>query len=223
VREGPLRLIEVADFDLSACGGTHVSRTGEIGVVLVRASERFRGGTRVTFVCGRRAVASYRELLEAADGAARALTIHPRELPVAVERLQDDNKALRRDLKDRDARLATYVGRELAMRARVVRGARVVVDAVDGDAETLKRIARAAVDSPTGAAVVWSIATPSAIVAARGEAVNWLDCGALVKHVCQQLGGRGGGRPDFAQGGGITAAGEAIASVVEEVLAGAGR
>ena len=55
-REGPLRLIEVEAFDLSACGGTHVARTGAIGLIAVVGAERFRGGTRLTFVCGGRAL-----------------------------------------------------------------------------------------------------------------------------------------------------------------------
>src|SRR4030095_14973546 len=54
VRAGTLRLIEIPDFDLSACGGTHVSRTGQIGLIAVIANERFKGGSRVTFVCGGR-------------------------------------------------------------------------------------------------------------------------------------------------------------------------
>jgi alanyl-tRNA synthetase len=70
-RTGPLRLIEVPDFDLSACGGTHVARTGTIGIIAVAAAERFKGATRVTFVCGHRALASYRALRNAVEGATR--------------------------------------------------------------------------------------------------------------------------------------------------------
>jgi alanyl-tRNA synthetase len=61
-REGPLRLVEVQDFDLSACGGTHVARTGAIGIIAVAASERFRGGSRIEFLCGSRALDGYRTL-----------------------------------------------------------------------------------------------------------------------------------------------------------------
>ena len=62
LREGVLRLIEVEDFDLSACGGTHVSRTGEIGIIAVGSTERFRGGSRIEFFCGGRALRSHRGL-----------------------------------------------------------------------------------------------------------------------------------------------------------------
>src|SRR6266545_2938187 len=67
-REGILRLIDVQDFDLSACGGTHVARTGAIGLIAVAATERLRGGSRVTFLCGGRALAGYRSLREAGAG-----------------------------------------------------------------------------------------------------------------------------------------------------------
>ena len=80
-REGTLRLIDVQDFDLSACGGTHVSRTGAIGTIVVSATERFRGGTRVTFLCGGRALKGYRVLREAVAGSVRTLSVTPPELP----------------------------------------------------------------------------------------------------------------------------------------------
>ena len=71
-REGTLRLIDVQDFDLSACGGTHVARTGAIGIIAVAATERFRGGSSVTFLCGGRALAGYRSLRDAVAGSVRA-------------------------------------------------------------------------------------------------------------------------------------------------------
>ena len=67
-RGGTLRLIDVDGFDLSACGGTHVARTGGIGVIAVAAWERFKGGQRVEFLCGGRALAGYRALRDAVDG-----------------------------------------------------------------------------------------------------------------------------------------------------------
>ena len=66
-REGRIRLIDIAAHDLSACGGTHVAWTGQVGLIVIRGAERFRGGTRVTFLCGRRALESYRGLRESAE------------------------------------------------------------------------------------------------------------------------------------------------------------
>ena len=86
-REGRVRLIDIADHDLSACGGTHVSATGEVGSIVIRDTERFRGGTRVTFLAGRRALESYRALRDTADSAARALSVAATDLPDALLRL----------------------------------------------------------------------------------------------------------------------------------------
>ena len=72
LREGVLRLIEVEDFDLSACGGTHVSRTGEIGIIAVGSTERFRGGSRIEFFCGGRALRSHRWLRDIVSASTKA-------------------------------------------------------------------------------------------------------------------------------------------------------
>ncbi|HXH04988.1 MAG TPA: alanyl-tRNA editing protein, partial [Vicinamibacterales bacterium] len=76
-REGTLRLVDIAGVDLSACGGTHVARTGEIGAILITGWERRRGGVRVEFVCGGRAVAGWRARADALDQAARGLSVGP--------------------------------------------------------------------------------------------------------------------------------------------------
>src|SRR5436190_4217650 len=113
-REGTLRLIDVQDFDLSACGGTHVARTGAIGMIAVAATERFRGGSRVTFLCGGRALAGYRSLRDAVTGSVRALSVLPAELPAAIERLQTDGKDLRKQIKDFQSKLAIQEADALA-------------------------------------------------------------------------------------------------------------
>src|SRR6185436_8468901 len=91
-RGGTLRLIDVEDFDLSACGGTHVARTGGIGVIAVASWERFKGGQRVSFLCGGRALGGYRELRDAVSGPVRLLSVLPDELPSSIERLQAEAK-----------------------------------------------------------------------------------------------------------------------------------
>ena len=108
VREGPLRLIEVADFDLSACGGTHVARTGEIGLIAVTAAEKFRGGSRLTFVCGGRALRALRGYRDAVAGSVRSLSVLPHELPAAVERIQADGKQARKTIARLQSELAVH-------------------------------------------------------------------------------------------------------------------
>src|SRR5262245_23658630 len=112
-RGGTLRLIDVQDFDLSACGGTHVARTGAIGVIAVSATERFKGGLRVTFLCGGRALTGFRALRDTVAASVRALSVLPAELPVAIERLQGEQKELRYQIKNLRDQLAIYQADQL--------------------------------------------------------------------------------------------------------------
>jgi alanyl-tRNA synthetase len=201
-REGVLRLVEVEGFDLSACGGTHVRRTGAIGVIAVASWEKFRGGTRVEFLCGSRALRGYRTLRDAVTGAVRLISVLPSELPEGIERLQEDAKESKRRIKDLQARLASYDAEALAARAEERGALRVVVAALeDWDAIGLKAIASAIAARPAHAAILFSAPPPSSIVVARGEGVG-LDSGAILKQIASRFGGKGGGRPELAQGGG---------------------
>jgi alanyl-tRNA synthetase len=108
-RDGTLRLIEVAGFDLSACGGTHVSRTGAIGAIAVTAAEKFKGGSRITFACGGRALRVLHAYREAIAGTVRVLSVLPAELPAAVGKMQQEMRDLRKAharLQEQQAKLA---------------------------------------------------------------------------------------------------------------------
>ena len=91
-REGVLRLIDVEDFDVSACGGTHVARTGAIGIIAVAGSEKFKGGTRLEFLCGGRALAGFHALGDSVAASVRLLSVLPAELP-AAHRAAADRRA----------------------------------------------------------------------------------------------------------------------------------
>jgi len=204
-REGTLRLIDVTDFDLSACGGTHVARTGAIGIIVISATERFRGGSRVTFVCGGRALAGYRGLREVVDQSGRALSVGATELAAAIERLQAEGKDLRKQIKDFQGKLASHEADALADAAAPVGSARLVSAALPGwDANGLKTIAARIAERPGHAAVLVGGPSASPIVVARAQDVA-LDSGALLKALVERHGGKGGGRPELAQGGGIIA------------------
>jgi alanyl-tRNA synthetase len=205
VRDGPLRLIDVQDFDLSACGGTHVERTGEIGVIAVTAWERFKGGSRLEFVCGHRALSSHRELRDAVSGAARQLSVLPAELPGAVERLQSESRDVRRQLRGLTEQLAKYHARDVAMKAELVGSVQVVIQAIAGyEANGLKVLAASIVSEGRRLAVLLTAERPALCVVARSADVA-LDASALLKGLVAQFGGKGGGKPDLAQGGGLDA------------------
>jgi alanyl-tRNA synthetase len=108
LRTGTLRLIEIPGFDISACGGTHVASSGAIGTIAVASSERFRGGTRVEFVCGVRTLQAYRVLRDTVAASVRLVSVLPPELPAGIERLQSEAKDLKRQIKDLQSRLAGF-------------------------------------------------------------------------------------------------------------------
>jgi alanyl-tRNA synthetase len=204
-REGTLRLIDVDGFDLSACGGTHVARTGAIGIIVVAGTERFRGGSRVTFLCGGRALAGYRALRDVVDQSGRTLSVGAAELPAAVERLQTESRDLRKQVKEFQGRVAAQEADTVAEAASVVGTARLAAAVLPGwDTGGLKTIAARIAERPGYAAVLVGGPAPAAIVVARAPDVA-LDCGAILKTLVERHGGKGGGRPELAQGGGVTA------------------
>jgi alanyl-tRNA synthetase len=202
-RGGMLRLVDITDFDLSACGGTHVARTGAIGMVAVTAWERFRGGARLTFVCGGRALRMFRNYRDAVTGSIRSLSVLPAELPAAIERVLAESKDLRRTVKTLQEALAAHEARRLSAEAPLVSGVRVLARAVDGwDAAGLKAIAGAAVLDSRVAVALFSSSTPPVAVVGRSKDVA-IDARAVLTGLVQRFGGRGGGKPDLAQGGGF--------------------
>src|SRR5882672_772426 len=116
-RGGTLRLIDVEHHDLSACGGTHVSRTGSIGMIAVASWERFKGGQRIEFVCGGRALRAHGLLRDAMGAGVRLLSVLPEELPASIERLQAEAKEQKRAMAALQADLARYRAGELAASA----------------------------------------------------------------------------------------------------------
>ena len=218
VREGTLRLVEISDFDLSACGGTHVSRTGAIGMIAVTQSERFRGGSRITFACGSRALRVFRGYRDAVAGAVRVLSVLPHELPSAVERAQLDSKDLRKIVSRLQGELAGHEASRLLEDAALVGDRRVVVQALEGwDAAGLKAIASSLVARSGVVAVLVSAGNPVAVVVARSQDAA-LDSSKGLRMLLDRFGGRGGGRPELAQGAGLVGKIEDILSAAREAV-----
>jgi len=202
-REGVLRLIEVAGFDLSACGGTHVARTGAIGMIAVTADEKIRGGTRITFVCGDRAQRVFRTLRESVTGATRALSVLPAALPAAIERMQVEARDLRRTVKRLQEATAAHEAGRLTRESSEVSGVRIVTAALDHwDAGGLKTIAAIIVTTTPAVVALVSSSAPFDVVIARSPDVS-VAAHQVLRALLDRFGGRGGGKPDLAQGGGL--------------------
>jgi alanyl-tRNA synthetase len=216
-RAGELRLVDVADFDLSACGGTHVTRTGAIGIIAVSGWERVKGATRVSFVCGGRALASHRALRDVVVGATRALSVVPAAVPEAIQRLQQDVKAAKKVTDELRQARAMRHGAALRESAEVIGAARVVLAMEpESDAALLKVTAASVVTEPGFVAVLAGAGAPTPVVVARSNDVS-VDAARLVRQLIERFGGRGGGRPDLAQGG-VGAPPDAVAAEIRRLL-----
>ena len=203
-REGELRLIEIEGFDLTPCGGTHASRTGEVGLLAVRSFERAKGLARIDFVAGNRALADYRRANRTARSCAAMFSAGRDDAAAAVARLLEENKQLTRRIRSLEEITARVEAEELLNDALVVGdGTRLCTRVFeDRDAEYLKKLAQAVIAHPQTIVLLGSRFPDAArIVFARsGDAPG--DMNALLGEACQMLGGRGGGKSDMAQGGG---------------------
>jgi alanyl-tRNA synthetase len=229
-REGELRVIEIEGFDYSPCGGTHARRTGEVGVIVARHWERAKGLVRVTFAAGVRALEDYRRANNSARAAASLFSVGRDEAAEAAARLLDEHKQLQRRLRTLEEVAARAEARELleesadASAAPGLRedesdavervGLKLVARVFEGrGADELRRLASAIAAHAGAVALLGSRDEDAArLVFARAPEAPG-DMSALMREACRELEGRGGGRPEMAQGGGPRV--ERLTEVVE--------
>lgn len=212
-RTGSLRLIDVQDFDLSACGGTHVERTGAIGIIAVGSWEKFKGGSRVEFLCGGRALERFRVWRGSLSAIQKHLSVPPIEMAASIERMQEDAKATQRSVRGFQEQLAAHQAQALLAKGSVI------VEAIEGwDAQGLKAIATAATaTNPEAVVALFTPTTPAQVVIARGSK-SAVDAGAVLKQLAAKFGGKGGGKADLAQGGGLGAPASDLIAALRELL-----
>ena len=203
-REGELRLIEIEGFDLTPCGGTHAYRTGEVGMIVVRSWERAKGLTRIEFVAGTRALADYRKANRSAREVAALFSSGRDDIAHLAAQTVEENKELHRRIRVLEEIAAEVEAQKLLATAEERSdGTRLVTHIFDArDAESLKKLAQALIGNPHTVALLASRDKDTArIVFARsGDASG--DMNTLMREACTMLDGRGGGKPDLAQGGG---------------------
>src|SRR5215217_340099 len=198
-RVGDLRLIEIEGFDLTACGGTHAYRTGEVGMIAVRSWERAKGLTRIDFVAGVRALADYRKANKSAREVAALFSTGRDDAPHLAVQMAEENKELHRRIRVLEELAAGVEAKELLAGAQEG----VVMHVFEGrDAESLKKLAHALVTHPQTIALLGSRDKDTArLVFARSTDASG-DMSALMREACAMVDGRGGGKPEIAQGGG---------------------
>jgi alanyl-tRNA synthetase len=203
-REGLLRLIEIEGFDLTPCGGTHAHRTGEVGILAVRSWERAKGMTRLEFVAGQRALTDYRRVNRVAREVAAQFSVGLDEVSPSVTRLFEENKSLQRRVHTLEEIAARVEAEELLRDEKQrVDNVRVVARVFEGrDAESLKQLAFALISHERTIALLGSRDKEAArLIFARSSETEG-DMNSLMREACAMLDGRGGGRPELAQGGG---------------------
>jgi alanyl-tRNA synthetase len=201
-REGDIRLIEIDDIDLNACGGTHVRATGEIGSLAIRGTERVRQGIRVEFVCGLRAVVTARRDLATLTRAAAALSVGRMDVSEAVDRLLAENKAVHKVQLKLTKELAGYHAASLLQEQPLEEGSRLIRRTfTDHDAGYLKLLASrlTAAAAQTCVLLAATREEPARVVLAATPDMK-VDCGTLLREGLGAYGARGGGSPGIAQG-----------------------
>jgi alanyl-tRNA synthetase len=200
-REGELRIVTIENFDRSACGGTHVRSTGEIGPILLRKTEKIRSTMRIEFLCGRRAVNRARADFEALSSAARVFSAALDEVPALVaaqvEAVKEAEKARRKLLLER----AEWSGRTLYDAASPdAKGRRRHTERRAGGApdDELRALAQSFTARPGGVYLA-AFTSPAAVFLAVSSDLG-LHAGNLLKPLLSTHGGRGGGNAQLAQG-----------------------
>lgn len=202
-REGEIRLIDIQDFDLNACGGTHARTTGQIGGLLLRRTEKVKQGVRVEFVCGLRAVRTARQDFELLGEASGLYPCAPADLPGNIGKQREEFRAVQK----REARILEEFA-ELKAEQLLRKtpsgdlGPRLVVQVFpDRDASFVKLLAQRLTRGSQNVIALLAATSPSPAVAFARSADLSVDMGTLLRELVTTAGGRGGGGKDFAQGG----------------------
>ncbi|MGO9229585.1 MAG: alanyl-tRNA editing protein [Bryobacteraceae bacterium] len=199
-REGTLRIVSIADLDRSACGGTHVRSTGEIGPILIRKTEKVRETTRVEFVCGGRAIRRARGDFDVLSAAAHLFSVSLEDLPAVAAAHLEAGRAADKARRKLEAELAALQGRELyaatapggdGLRRHTRRMGR-------GGLEELRVLAQSFTAQPKSVFVAVVDDPPSVLLAASAD--SGVDAGKALKAALAGAGGRGGGSARISQG-----------------------
>jgi alanyl-tRNA synthetase len=202
-----LRLIDVRDFDVTACGGTHVRQTGQIGCILLRKSEKARQGYRVEFVAGQRAVATARRDFTTLTETASLFSAHIYDVPQQARKSLDEIKVLRKQREQFLEELAAAQAEAILAETPEVNGRKLVVRTFsDREMNFLKLLAQKLTRLAPNAVALFGTTSPQPSLVFAQSPGQPFDLGARMKDTLGKFGGRGGGSKDMAQGGLPTAA-----------------
>ncbi len=204
-RSGEIRVIDVSGYDRSACGGTHVRRTGEIGPILITGLDRAKKQTRVEFICGGRVLGFARRANRILESISQTVSTPPMDAAVAVRGIWDDLQRSRKQIDELESKLLDYEAASFPVIGGIAAGS-----FENRGLDRIKLLASKICARPNVVALLADQSDQLRVVFAR-SADSQVDCAGVLKKIVDRFGGRGGGRPQLAQGG--LAAGSA-----EEVL-----
>lgn len=204
-RAGDVRLVEVADFDLSACGGTHVTRSGAIGLIVVRKFERTKSLSRVEFLCGGRALKACRQAFQTLTEAARLFSGPSEQLPNLIAKQAEESRSIRRAHEKLGERLAKLQAHEFWSTATERHGRKIVRQVFPAEEHAVgKQIAHEIAAQPSCVALIGILGKPANLYFSQSPG-GAADLVSTLKRTLEKFGGKGGGTRDFAQGGGLDA------------------
>ncbi len=211
-----VRVVEIEGFDLTACGGTHVAQTGEVGLIKMEHLERMRGGVRVVFRCGRRALADYGVKNELTRRLMLSLTCGLEDVSAAVERLQAEAKSAHQALKKEQAERHALQAAALVATAEAWAGYRLVVHSRPaGDMDETRQIANQLLQHPGVIALLGVAGEKAHLLFARTPDASGAMDRLLVAALPYLGAARGGGRAEWAQGGGVAATRAQVQAALE--------
>jgi alanyl-tRNA synthetase len=199
-REGQFRIVQIGEFDYTACGGTHLKRSGEVGLIKIVGQEKMRGHLRVIFLAGRQAAEDYREKHQVIGRLSSNLTCHFRDLEKSIERLTEQNISLRRENSVLGAKLLSNDLQDRAQDAICVNGVKIISAELD---EYDIKIIKDAGFFVTGTerSVFLALCSDKMLIMVSNQLRP--DAGTMARIFMEKFGGKGGGNPSSAQVGGL--------------------
>lgn len=202
--EKHIRIVEIDQFDYSPCGGTHCSRTGEIGMIKVTKSENYKGGSRLHFLCGGRALKDYQQKTSLLKQLSETMSSGEAELPQNVIKLQEETKTLRREQHHTTAQLLEYEAKTLIAERKQTDGCYLLKKIFEErDPKELKVLALKVLEHSPNTVILFGgkCNGKASLLFLRSEELPY-HMGELMKTACAVIEGRGGGKAQQAQGGG---------------------